>query len=257
MNVYKGYLAVNADSMKITVASWNIWVHGRQDFRGIADLIRRNRIDIIGMQEAGIYPDERNVDMAKRIAEELGFHYAFYKTDDLSPDYNCIQGNAVISRFPMASKHYVISKKSKKAKQSARRVLVCSAVRIGNGKKLNFLTTHLMYSRGFKSKRKRIAQVNKLIKIAKRLKGPIVLTGDFNSVPENREMRKLGRFLNRTGGNRPTFAVHPFRDKAWVVKALKYRLDNIFISRELRLREFQIMKSGISDHLPIKAVIEV
>ena len=232
-------------------------MHGKQDFKGISDLIRRNKIDIIGLQEAGVYPDERNVDMAKHIAKELGFHYAFYKTDDLSPDYNCIQGNAVISRFPMISKHYRLSKKSKKSKQTARRVLVCSAIKLGEGKKLNFLTTHLMYSRAFKTKRRRIAQVNKLIKIAKHLRGPTVLTGDFNSVPENIEMRKIGRLLNRVGGKRPTFAVHPFRDKAWVVKDLKYRLDNIFISNDLHLKEFRIIKSGISDHLPIKAVIEV
>jgi endonuclease/exonuclease/phosphatase family metal-dependent hydrolase len=132
--------------------------------------------------------------------------------------------------------------------------LVSSKIKVA-GQTLNFLTTHLQVIIRFKSSRVRVFQVKKIISVIKNLNKNVVLTGDFNSKLDNKEMKLLSKILSRIGGTKPTWTTVPFDYKDWHIKGLKYRLDNIFISEDLKARNFRILRSKISDHLPIMADI--
>jgi len=248
--------------MKINIASWNIWIYGPRDFKGIAKVVKENKIDIIGIQEAGIYFDKGNQEnSAEKIAKELGFNYVFYPAADTRPKENYIIGNAVLSRFPITKSlsHHLNPPGVKYigTYETEPRILVSSKIKLGKEKILNFLTAHLQVSLRFKTTNIRLAQVQNVLSIIKKLDGPVVLTGDFNATPQNKEIKKIEKILTRLGGNKPTWTVHPFSTDGWNVNKLEYRLDNIFISKKLAHSDFKIIKSKISDHLPIKATIDI
>lgn len=61
-----------------------------------------------------------------------------------------------------------------------------------------------------------------------------VLTGDFNSLPQNKEIENIEKMLTRVGGDKPTWTVHPWENFGWKVDGLKYQLDNIVISKVVK-----------------------
>lgn len=246
--------------MKINVGSWNILVYGSRDFKGIAKLLKKNKIDIIGIQEAAIYFDkDKTENITEKIAKELKFDYVFYPAFDSRPAKPFIMGNAILSKFPIKkSKFYPLNPPTvKKGPETQPRILVFSEIQLNNNKTLNLLTTHLQFTVRFETSEMRLAQVEKIISVIKRLDNPIVLTGDFNSTPKNQEIKMIEKILKRVDGLDPTWTVLPIEVHGWHVDELLYRLDNIFVSRDLKYEDFEIVKSKISDHLPIKVTIDI
>lgn len=248
--------------MKINVASWNIWVHGLRDHTGMARVIGENEIDIIGLQEAGVYFDKNNGEnIAEKIAGELGFNCVFYPAFDGRPKKSWIIGNAIISRYPItASESRQLNPPGVKYDGTALtepRILAYSKIRLDKNKSLNFLTTHLQFSVRHETTDLRLAQVENILSTIKKLGSPVVLTGDFNTVPGSPEIKKLENFLTRLGGDEPTWSVYPWERYGWRVDGLKYRIDNIFISKDLECEKSGVIDSKISDHLAIKAAIDV
>jgi endonuclease/exonuclease/phosphatase family metal-dependent hydrolase len=243
------------------IASWNIWIFGKRDYMGMAKLIKRNKIDIIGIQEAALYyGGNRTLDIAKSIAKELGYNYVFFKSTDIRPRLPIVQGNAIISRFPiLASRSYALNStvvKAKSAYEKEQRILVAAKIKAESGS-INFLTTHLQYSRGFKSTPTRMAQARKIASIIRGLGGYTVLTGDFNSLPSNKEIGIIEGCMTRIGGDAPTWTVHPFSLPGWTENRLKYRIDNIFLPKGKTCKRFKVLRSKLSDHLPIMADISL
>lgn len=248
--------------MNVNVASWNIWIHGSRDYKGMAEVVRENKIDIIGIQEVGVYFDKSLPEnMAEKIAKELDFHFVSYPAFDKKPKRPWLIGNAILSKFPITkSEFYQLNPSNIEydgTAQTEPRILISSKIQLNDNKIINFLTTHLQFSLGFKTTDIRIAQVERILSVIKKLGKPIVLTGDFNAIPESEEIRKIEKFLIRIDGNEPTWTVYPWSLYGWHVEGLKYRIDNIFISKDLAYKNFKIIKSKVSDHLPIKATIAV
>lgn len=247
--------------MKVNVGSWNIWVYGPRDFRGIAKVIRENNIDIIGIQEAAIYHDKKTSEnIAEEIASELNYNFVFYPVAKENATHPWTLGNCIFSKYPIIeSKSYSLNPSNIKydgTYMTEPRILIHSKIQIKN-KILNFLTTHLQFSLRFKTTDLRSAQVDNILKVIKKLHKPIVLAGDFNSTPKNLEIKKIESILERIGGEEPTWTVYPFEKYGWRVNNLQHRLDNIFLSKDLKYKNFKIIKSKISDHLPIKASVQV
>lgn len=245
----------------VRVASWNIWTFGPRDYKGIAGLIRKNKIDIIGLQEAAVYHDTSpKLDMTRMTAQELRYNYSFFRVWDTRPKTSWTFGNAIISRFPIVNtKPYMLNPPWVKFNGSSTtepRLLAFSKIRVGK-RTINFLTTHLQFTPMFKTTKIRLEEVKNVLRVINKLKSPIILTGDFNSPPKNKEIKLLEKPLKRLGGSRPTWTIHPFEFENWHEDRLRYRLDNIFISRDLKYKNFKMLKSRISDHLPVTADITV
>lgn len=245
--------------MKICVGSWNIWIDSPRDYKGMAKLINKNKIDVIGVQEAAIYYDKKPAqNITEQLADELGYNFVFYPAFDGRPQKQWKVGNAILSKYPIIKSSYHKLNPSRLVfdgtYQTEQRILVSSKIKIDK-KTINFLTTHLKFSIKFQTTDLRIAQTENIISIINKLNGPIILTGDFNSTTKNKEIKMLEKKLIRIGDNKPTWTVHPFSYGGWSNDKLKYRLDHILISEDLKYKNFNIIKSKLSDHLPIKADI--
>lgn len=92
--------------MEITVMSFNVqhccnFLTGKIDYDVMADAIRAQHADIIGLNEIyGAGEVENFEPQAQRLAEKLGYHYYFAKAIDVF-DKPSPYGNALLSRFPI------------------------------------------------------------------------------------------------------------------------------------------------------------
>ncbi len=55
----------------------------------------------------------------------------------------------------------------------------------------------------------------------------------------------------------PTWTVYPFDYKGFKETELKYRLDHIFVSKDLNVHDFKVIQSKGSDHLPVLATVNI
>jgi len=76
-----------------------------------------------------------------------------------------------------------------------------------------------------------------------------VVMGDFNCVPESREMDVL---LSKTHLCEPTLALHTF--PSWRPNR---NIDHILVSPSLKISNLQVIQHTLSDHLPIAVELEV
>lgn len=243
----------------INVASWNIWIHGPRDFKGMAGLIKKNKIDIIAIQEAGIFYDQKPpLNIAEKIAENLNFNFVFYPSIDVrsDPKRRYIIGNAILSRFPiLQSDFYPLGPEIEYdgTSRTEPRILVFAKIKVKD-KLINFYTTHLQFSVNCGTTDIRLNQVKKILSLIQKIQ-PAILTGDFNVPCQAEEIKRIEKVLVRVGGDEPTWTVFPWEKFGWKVGGLKYRTDHFFVSKDLEYKNPQVIKSKLSDHLPIKASV--
>jgi endonuclease/exonuclease/phosphatase family metal-dependent hydrolase len=175
--------------VRLNVMSYNIHVgigmDKKLDLARIAEVIRRNRIDMVGLQEVdrGVERTGR-VDEIKELARLTGMDYAFaHNLDYQGGQY----GVAVLSRFPILA---VDHRRYANRRERERRGFIRVEVEVG-GRRLNFVTTHLDYQwlEG------RLFETEQLLAALADVRGPLVVTGDFNEEPPGGAyelMRKAG-----------------------------------------------------------------
>ncbi|RJQ26529.1 hypothetical protein C4577_03425 [Candidatus Parcubacteria bacterium] len=248
--------------MKIKILSWNIW-RGKH-LEDAIEYLRRQDADIIGLQEV-IEKDAggKRENLAEIIAGELGYNFFYCKaftTDRHTPSYDI--GNAVLSRYKIeASACHTLSDLEDYEGDSATepRGVIEAHFKFGD-KILKVFNTHLSYSFKLLPSRLRAKQIDRLVSLLGDTVS-MILVGDFNAeVKGGGELEKINEKLILADNEevlRPTWSVYPVNYKGFKVEGLKYRIDNIFVSKDIKVEMFNVEKSKASDHLPISAVIEV
>lgn len=253
--------------MELTIGTWNIWAFTDHDIEEMAEIIREEEIDILGLQETVIKQDDGSDEahVSKRVADELGYHHYFCTAHDFSKtsfdtERNHKMGNAVLSKYPIKDqKCHSLNPESVEydgTPEKEPRKLVETRIELGK-ETVSFFTTHLQYADKFKTTDLSRRQVENLLSVVQEAEPPIILTGDFNSPLGTEELNKIEDILNRVENERPTWTVHPFNYRGFEVEDLEFRLDHIFVSKDIRILDSETIYSELSDHLPVKAEIKV
>jgi endonuclease/exonuclease/phosphatase family metal-dependent hydrolase len=163
--------------VRLNVMSYNIHVgvgmDKKQDLARIAEVIKRNRADIVGLQEVdrGVERTGR-VDEIKELARLTGMDYAFaHNLDYQGGQY----GVAVLSRFPILA---IDHRRFANRRERERRGFIRVEVEVG-GRRLNFVTTHLDYQ----LLEGRVFETEQLLAALADVRGPLIVAGDFNEEP--------------------------------------------------------------------------
>jgi endonuclease/exonuclease/phosphatase family metal-dependent hydrolase len=163
--------------LRLRVMSYNIHVgigmDKKLDLARIAEVIRRERADIVGLQEVdrGVERTGR-VDEMKELARLTGMDYAFaHNLDYQGGQY----GVAVLSRFPILA---IDHQRFANRRERERRGFIRVEVEV-EGRRLNFVTTHLDYQ--FQDGR--VFETGQLLKALEDVRGPLIVAGDFNEEP--------------------------------------------------------------------------
>jgi len=222
-----------------------VGVDKKLDLQRIADVIIRERPDLVGLQEVdrGVRRTE-GVDEIAELARMTRMDYAFgHNLDYQEGQY----GVAILSKFLIQK---IDHRKYENRREAERRGMLRVEVDIG-GRTINFATTHLDYQRDDG----RLFETEQLLRFLADLKNPLIVVGDFNDEPTGSAYKlMLTKF-----------------EEAWIGSRAKgdgfsypadnpsKRIDYIFFRTTggVSAKKSWVVKTLASDHVPVMAELEV
>lgn len=227
---------------------------GKASTLRVADVIAELNPDIVALQEldAG-KPRTGHIHQAEKIAEHLNMDFHFHPSIEVREER---YGNAILSRHPIELIRAGALPSFRWWKALESRGAIWASVEVG-GKAVQIINTHFGLNRF-----ERLAQANALLgadwAAHSECKPPIIVCGDFNSIPLSGVYRRFLKIfrdaqLALKGLARPfkTYpSVYPF-----------FRIDHIFLTEGVTVNGIEVPRTGItslaSDHLPLIADVTV
>jgi endonuclease/exonuclease/phosphatase family metal-dependent hydrolase len=238
---------------KLRVATYN--VHGcvgmdrqRSEAR-IAEVIAQLSVDIVGLQELDLSRRRSaGVDQTGMIAEQLGWHSHFHPA--MRRGDECY-GNAVLSRYPLSFR--------RATELPGTAPFFCRENRaaIGMDVETNLGAVHIINTHLGLGWRERLLQAQLFTSAEWHAAiagyAPLILLGDFNSLPGSRPYRALTRYLRDVRAI--VRATRPIRTFPTWFPALA--VDHIFVNAALQPLSLTVHRSTVariaSDHFPLVA----
>jgi endonuclease/exonuclease/phosphatase family metal-dependent hydrolase len=240
----------------LRIATYNVrscvGMDGQRSESRVAEVIASLGVDIVGLQELD---DKRHrsagIDQALTIAQQLGWRHLFHPAMvDRDEQY----GDAIISRHPLVATRAgeLPGPAPWYCRETRGALWVELQTDLGL---LQVINTHFGLAR-----KERLAQAAALTGewLASALPHiPLVLLGDFNSLPGSRPYRQLSERLTDVRSLLPTRA--PCR--TFPTKFPSLAVDHIFINNLLRPLSLSVFRSDLarvaSDHYPLVAELQL
>jgi len=217
----------------------------RLDLKRIADVINHEHPDLVGLQEVdrGVKRTEGKDEIGE-LAAMTHMDYAFaHNLDYQGGQY----GVAILSRFLIQK---IDHQKFENKREAERRGMIRVEVEI-DGRKVNFVTTHLDYQ----YEDGRVFETEQLLRFLDGLKGPLIVVGDLNDEPAGGAYKlMLTKFTDAwPGGRAKGDGLSYPADKP------AKRIDYIFygIADGVRAKKASLVNTLASDHLPVVAELEL
>ena len=173
-----------------------------------------------------------------------------------------VQGNQLLSKYPFITatnefyyKHfeYMVDWSNWRKEDHGRAVQVAE-FDVG-GKRLQILNLHGIWNQSRMGDERTLAQCTYVLEAAKRKNLPTIICGDFNLAPDSFSLKPLNEaFKNlitefNIKTTRPEFEDEIDRGGDIV--------DYVFVNNGIRVRDFSVVKTDISDHLPLVLDFEI
>ncbi len=242
--------ACNHKTTELKVMSYNIHIASppsflptftHTDLEAIADVINREKPDLIGLQEVDVYTirSGKYSHQAKDLAKMTGMYYCFAGAVERSGG---VQGNAILSKYPIKQAE-CFKLPTPEDSSGETRSLAVVIIEI-DGVEMAFMTVHLDHM----SDENRKFQIIQLLEyIRKYDKYPIILSGDFNMKPDNKIFKLIEQeFMMVTKAPPFTFSsTEP-----------KLTLDYLLLDKKANdlfevLDYYTVDEQYASDHLPL------
>ena len=233
----------------LRVMTYNIHVgigmDRRLDLARIAEVINRERPDLVGLQEVdrGVERTHR-VDQIGELARLTRMEYAFaHNLNYQGGQY----GVAVLSRFPILALDH---RRYANRREAERRGFLSVEIALGE-RRVNFVTTHLDYQ--FKDGR--LFETEQLLSALEDISAPLIVVGDFNDEPAGDAYKlMLTRFADAWGEGQIKGAGLTYPADRPVK-----RIDYIFHSKGdgIHIKRARVIHTSASDHLPLIADCEI
>ena len=241
--------SANSKKKTLRVMTYNIHVgvgmDKKLDLQRIADVITRERPDLVGLQEVdrGVKRTEGK-DEITELARLTRMDYAFgHNLDYQGGQY----GVAILSRFLIQK---IDHQKYQNRVEAERRGMLRVEVEIDR-RTINFVTTHLDYQ----TSEGRLFEAEQLLRMLNGVKDPLIVAGDFNDEPTGNTFKlMLGGFedawtSSSAKGNGLSYpADNPVK-----------RIDYIFYRRNsgVRAKKAWVVNTLASDHVPVMTELEI
>jgi len=243
--------------MRIKILHWNIWFQERVE--NILKLLEEVDADVLLLQEVTKGCEYNNgKDIAKTIGDKLKLNYNFALAHEYTK--HC-QGNAIFSKFPFSSNSNFLIQEAGEIYSYSTEARSCAVSKIdfGYGKILNFSTTHSSYNRKFTETKAKLEEIGKLIEFFRENNEKLIFSGDLNVAPGSDSIKLIERELVSCGPdyNQATWTTKSFSYDGFKEDRLRWRLDYIFASRDVKIISSKIIETKHSDHLPILLEVEI
>ncbi len=229
----------------------NIW-NGRL-LKNIIELIETEKPDILCLQEVVSFDGEiySMFGTVEELQEKVPYKEIYY-----SPGIqfrfmhkSAEWGNSLHSQFPILGKttkftnlDYIKNFNFDDYDYNARNFQHCT-LETGNGKILHVLNHHGHHLPNHKSgDTETLRQMKQLGEYIEKLKGPVILTGDFNLAPHSESLEQINKRLV----NLPV--KHRLKTTRTALTHKKEVCDYIFVSDEVKVKNFKASDEIVSDH---------
>ena len=237
--------------IRLTVMSYNIHVgigmDKKLDLARIAEVIRRERPDLVGLQEVdrGVERTGRR-DQIAELARLTKMEYAFAPNLQFQGGH---YGVAVLSRHPVTE---IDHRRYGHLRVAERRGFIRVAVRVG-GRTVNFVTTHLDYQHADN----RLYETKQLLAALADIRTPLIVAGDFNDEPSGASYKLMSEkftdgWAESNKSSKRQGATYPADKPAKIIDYIFYGKD-----ARTRTRSASVVNTLASDHLPLVANIEI
>jgi len=210
---------------------------GPVDLKAIADVVRRLKPDLVGLQEVHCYlpPPYAFRDQPRLLRKLTGMELTFGRALGIGP---VAYGNAVLSRMPAVVQSVPLPSTRQWLGLEPRSLMEARVT--PGGQVVHFLNTHLGLT-----PEQRVLQARRLAERVRRLTGPIILAGDLNAVEDSVELRILAEsgLMNCASGGQPTFPA----------EAPRCRIDHLLVTRHFEVERCFAEETTVSDHRPLVA----
>ena len=241
----------------IRVATYNVHgcvgTDGERSEARIAEVIAELKVDIVGLQELDLSrARSAGIDQAGVIAEGLGLHWHFHAAMRQGDEH---YGHAILSRHPLELRRAVCLPGAAPFFCREERAAIGMNVKTDLGP-VHVINTH--FGLGLRERRLQAELLTSADWIDQAEGGaPLVLLGDFNSLPGSRPHRTFSRRLRD---------VRALVRSQWVGRTFPtvfplFAVDHIFVNAALHPLSVQVHRSVLSrvasDHFPLVAELAV
>ena len=203
----------------------------------VIDTIKTQNPDIIALNEVDhIMPRTAFQKQDEILENAFGYEAVYGPNINFGAKY----GNMLISKYPILS--WTNHRLPRKGRFAEPRGLIEAKLDV-DGQELKVFVTHLSINR--KERKKQMDFIEAYIKTVSE---PIILMGDFNELPDSSEMKKITNILEDTATQE--YGTFP-------ADGATARIDYIFVSSNIIVKDNQVIESQASDHLPVIAKIYI
>jgi endonuclease/exonuclease/phosphatase family metal-dependent hydrolase len=242
--------------MQVSVLHWNVWVN--EDIRNVSEFLKARPADIICLQELTInHANQTEKNTPQFIANQLGYHY-FVAPMPWHDEAEIAVG--IFSRFPIVSSRKVFINQPTGSGGYDDEYRAYAEVTLDiEGKTLTVGTTHMSYTHKFKMTEHKRAETDRLVAEIAKNNQNYIFTGDLNATHCSYTYRKIRSHLRSAGPYfwHKTWTTKPFSYDGFETTKRRWRLDHIFTSKDVKKLSAQVEKTEFSDHLPIRATLQI
>lgn len=252
--------------MQLKLLQLNTW-HGAIVFEPTIQFLKDQNADILHLQEvytnveSRAFPDYPNYSLYEYIQNNFDYPYsAFSKTFDvaLSDGSTLPIGNATFSRYPIEESktvyvpgHHGFSWNTYKNYQPedfshSPANFLSSTINI-DGKLVKSINMHGVWGFDGEDNERRLQMRDLVLQEIENVEY-VLVSGDFNTVPETQTMSGIRTKLNDVFYQELETT---FNSKRWKHKDLKFVVDYIFTSKNIEVFAKEAPQVDISDHMPL------
>ncbi len=237
-----------ADAQQINVLTYNVNAcrneAGKVDVAKTAKVIADANVDLAAIQEVDVNTGRtRNVDQAKELAKltQMPYHHFAKGIDLQGGEY----GILILSKFPIKDSFRIELPR----KSGEQRVLSGVQVELPNTKNIVFMNTNISGSQADK-----LAYVEEIISASKATDLPIILAGDFGTMPGAPEINALDQNFTRTCPTEDCPKVYPVKAPTRAISHIMYTPNSF---KTLSHNVIDEKRDYASDKRPVVAEVEL
>jgi endonuclease/exonuclease/phosphatase family metal-dependent hydrolase len=241
--------------VRIKILQWNVWY--KENVQRVLDELKRIDADIVCLQELTHgYVKEYDYSTWEYIAHNLNLEFCYQEIPIIRTDTEWLQANAIFSKYKIVSKkmQWLHTPADDKNHKDQYRGYLEAALDL-NGRTLSIGTTHMSFGTDPDNDK----ELQRLLSVVKSHKKDFILAGDLNVTPDSRRIKELSKYLNHAGPSfgENTWTNKPFDLPEFKASTLDWRYDYIFATKDINTSEAKIIKTDVSDHLPVEVMIDI
>lgn len=229
----------------------------------LMDFVRGSVADVLCFQEVFSSRErtecgkEARANLFSELERVLVGYVGLYAVSDVGKDFgggvdfHLEYGQAMFVRrsIPVVEQGSVILLDEEEARRLGEMARVMQYVRLGvDGGSVMVCNLHGLWNRGPKTDSpERLVQAYRIKNFLQGVSGRVVVCGDFNLLPDTESLAVVGEGLRNLVVEYGIMSTRSsFYSKKWPQFA-----DYVFVSSDVRVKNFEVLQDQVSDHLPL------